>query len=145
MSQSSSRIVAVVVALSLAAALAIPNSSYAQRLPPRKPGGGGIGGGSGVRPPPIGAPTLSPTLPELLPTPKIETPPAPPAAVQLPAVRVVRFRCDLAPDSYECKNPDSGAGGGDDETCNCARDLCRTTRIGNRVCEKLRSPRAPDP
>jgi hypothetical protein len=91
-----------------------------------------------VLPPNIGSPVLGPTLPELPPGPKIEIQPAPPAAVQLPAVRVVRFRCDLAPDSDECNNPDSGDGGGDDETCNCARDICRTNRIGNRVCEKLR-------
>ena len=84
------------------------------------------------------SPTLGSTLPDLPLAPKIETQPAAPAAVQLPAVRVGRFRCDLAPDSYECKNLDSGDGGGDDETCNCARDICRTNRNGNRVCEKLR-------
>jgi hypothetical protein len=138
MSQPGSRIIAVVVVLSLAAALAIPSSSYAQRLSPRKPGAGGIGGGPGViRPPPIGAPTLSPTLPELLPMPKIETPRAPPAAVQVPAAPVVRFHCDLAPDSYECTKPGSADGDGDDETCICARDICRINGTGNRVCEKL--------
>lgn len=86
----------------------------------------------------FGSPTLGPTLPDLPPTPTIETQPKPPVAVQRPTVRIIRFRCDLAPDSRECKNPDSGDGGGDDEMCNCARDICRTTRIGNRVCEKLR-------
>lgn len=86
----------------------------------------------------LGSPPLGPTLPDLPPAPKIEPQPVPPAAVQIPAVRVVRFRCALAPDSDECKNPVSGDGGGDDETCNCARDNCRTNRIGNRVCEKLR-------
>jgi len=91
-----------------------------------------------VLPPNIGSPTLGSTLPDLPPAPKIETQPAAPAAVQRPAVRVIRFRCDLAPGSRECKNPDSGDGGGDDETCNCARDICRTNRNGNRVCEKLR-------
>jgi hypothetical protein len=88
--------------------------------------------------PDLGSPPMGPTLPDLPPTPKIETQPAPPAAVQLPSVRVIRFRCDLAPESYECKNPDSGDGGGDDETCNCARDICRINQFGNRVCEKLR-------
>jgi len=86
----------------------------------------------------FGSPTLGPTLPDLPPTPTIETQPKPPVAVQRPTVRIIRFRCDLAPDSRECKNPDSGDGGGDDEMCNCARDICRTTRIGSRVCEKLR-------
>lgn len=88
--------------------------------------------------PDLGSPPLGPTLPDLPPTPKIETQPVPPAAVQLPSVRVIRFRCDLAPDSYECKNPDSSDGGGEDETCKCARDICRVNRIGNRLCEKLR-------
>ena len=86
----------------------------------------------------FGSPTLGPTLPDLPPTPTIETQPKPPVAVQRPTVRIIRFRCDLAPDSRECKNPDSGDSGGDDEMCNCARDICRTTRIGNRVCEKRR-------
>ena len=86
----------------------------------------------------FGSPTLGPTLPDLPPTPTIETQPKPPVAVQRPTVRIIQFRCDLAPDSRECKNPDSGDSGGDDEMCNCARDICRTTRIGNRVCEKLR-------
>ncbi len=140
MSASGSRISAVAIALSLACSLALPNVSYAQRI--RVPEG--IGGGPGhVPPPPIGspsrsAPTLSPTLPDLPPTPKIETPPAPPADVQVPAAPVVRFRCDLAPDSYECTKPGSEDGDGDDETCSCARDRCRINRIGNRVCEKLR-------
>jgi len=137
MSRSGSRIVAVVVALSLAAVLATPNSSYAQwpRGPEWPRGPGGAGGGPGHAPsPPIGAPsTSSPALPELRPMPKIETQPAAPAAVQVPAAPIVRFRCDLAPDSYECTKP-----GSDDERCSCARDLCRINRIGNRICEKLR-------
>ncbi len=91
-----------------------------------------------VPPSDFGSPTLGSTLPDLPPALKIETQPAVPATVQLPAVRIIRFRCDLAPDSRECKNPDSGDGGGDDETCNCGRDICRTNRIGNHVCEKLR-------
>ncbi len=91
-----------------------------------------------VSPSDFGSPTLGSTLPDLPPTPTIKTQPKPPVAVQRPTVRIIRFRCDLAPDSRECKNPDSGDGGGDDETCNCVRDICRTTRIGNRVCEKRR-------
>ncbi len=91
-----------------------------------------------VPPSDFGSPTLGSTLPDLPPALKIEPQPAAPATVQLPAVRIIRFRCELAPDSRECKNPDSGDGGGDDETCNCGRDICRTNRIGNHVCEKLR-------
>ena len=85
----------------------------------------------------FGSPTLGSTLPDLPPALKIEPQPAAPAVVELPTVRIIRFRCDLAPDSRECKNPDSGDGGGDDETCNCARDICRINGTGNRVCEKL--------
>ena len=147
MSPSGSRTVAVVVALSLTAALATPNSSYAGGPGiPRSPEDIEVGPGRFPSPtidapsttaPVVPPPIISPTLPELPPTPRIETPPVPPAAGQVPAAPVVRFRCDLAPDSYECTKPDSADGGGDDEKCNCARDHCRINRIGNRVCEKL--------
>lgn len=80
----------------------------------------------------------TPALPEMAQAPKNETQPAPPAAFQLPSERVVRFRCDLAPGSYECAKPGSADGVGDDEKCNCARDRCRINRINNRLCEKLR-------
>lgn len=140
MSQAGSWIVAVVIAHSLASVLTISDTSYAQRI--RTPGG--TGGGPGHLPsPPIGAPsrtapTLSPTLPDLPPTPKIETPKNPRGAVQTPPVPVVRFRCELAPNSYECTKPASEDSGGEEEKCGCARDRCRVDRIGNRVCEKLR-------
>jgi len=146
MSASGWRIVTVAVALLLTGLLVTPNASYAQRVrPPGSIGGpGGTGGGPGHLPsPPVGAPsqrapTLSPTLPELAPRPKIETPPTPPAAKQVPAAPVVRFRCDLAPGSYECTKPASEDSSGEEEKCSCARDRCRINRIGNRVCEKLR-------
>jgi len=89
--------------------------------------------------PQVVAPQIgAPTLPELAQAPKTETQPAPPAIFQLPSERVIRFRCDLAPGSYECANPDSANGGGDDETCKCSRDRCRINRINNRLCEKFR-------
>ncbi len=137
MSASGWWIVAVAFALSLACSLALPNASFAQR--PRVPGGTG-GGPKYVPPPPIRAPSVTPTIPPASPSidPSPSTLPPPPADVQVPAAPVVRFRCDLAPDSYECTKPASEDGDGDEEKCSCARDRCRINRIGNRVCEKLR-------
>jgi len=132
------RLLPAALGLALLAALAL--GAEAQRVvtePPRvgappftPPGGGGIGGGAGLIP--------------KLPSPALPSVTAPPLAVPAPAVpapaapaRVVRFRCDLAPEAQSCKEPGSSDGGGGDEECNCARDYCHTGPAGNRVCEKL--------
>ena len=83
------------------------------------------------------SPTLTPSLtPSVIPT----LPPAvavPQVAAPVPAARVVRFRCELAPQDQSCREPGVGDGGGDDGECNCARDYCYTSRAGIRVCERL--------
>lgn len=120
--------------------LAVAAPTEAQRVitePPRvgppqvtvPPGGtSGVGGGAGL------IPTLPvPALPSVKPPPVAVPAPAAPAAQP----RVVRFRCELAPQEQACKEPGASDGGGGDEECNCARDYCHTTKAGNRVCEKL--------
>jgi hypothetical protein len=135
------RLLLAVVSVLLLASLAVP--AGAQRVvtepprtggPPGMPpvgGGGGTGGGAGLLAP---MPGLNSTLPSVTPAPV----PTPPAAVAPAApARVVRFRCELAPQDEACREPGSADGGGDDEECTCARDRCYTTEAGNRVCEKL--------
>jgi hypothetical protein len=131
--------------LLLAAVLA--THATAQRIP-----GSGTGGSAGVMAPhpmpPAGAaitppvltppvltpPVLAPSVTAPLPAPPIAAPAAPAPAA--PA-RVVRFRCEVAPQSEACREPGTPDGGGEDTECNCARDPCRTTEAGTRVCEKL--------
>ncbi len=115
------------------------------RLPPAL-GTAGVGGGAGLIAPlpqlPT-APAIAPTLPPPLPAPVPAAPEAtPPAAAPAEPARVVRFRCDVAPEAETCKDPGaSDGGGGDDSECNCARDLCYdqldpATGHSHRVCEK---------
>jgi hypothetical protein len=78
-------------------------------------------------------PSLSPTLRAPAITPQV----APPVAAPAAPARVVRFRCELAPQAEVCREPGAPDGGGDNAECNCARDYCLTTEAGNRVCEKL--------
>ncbi len=95
-------------------------------------GGGGTGGGAGLLAP---TPGLNSTLPDLKPAP-IPTPPA--AAAPAAPARVVRFRCEVAPEHQSCREPGAkDDGGGGDEECSCAHDYCHTTAAGQRVCEKL--------
>jgi hypothetical protein len=104
--------------------------------PPGLPPGGGTGGGAGLMAP----------MPRSLSVPKVAPPPVAPAApaVVAPAAppRVVRFRCDLAPEAEACKDPGAPDGGGDDSECTCAHDDCHdrtdpATGALGRVCEKL--------
>jgi len=115
----------------------------AQRIKTPGPGvpPGGIGGGAGlIAPlPPLPPAMQAPTLP----APVVVTPTAPPVAappVAAPAApaRVVRFRCELAPQDQSCREPGAGDdGGGGGEECSCARDYCHTSAAGTRICEKL--------
>jgi hypothetical protein len=114
------------------------------RLPPA-PGTSGVGGGAGLIPPmpqlPT-APAIAPTLPAPLPAPVPAAPEATPATPPAEPARVVRFRCDVAPEAETCKDPGaSDGGGGDDSECSCTRDLCYdqldpATGHSHRVCEK---------
>jgi hypothetical protein len=105
------------------------------RISPGAPGGGGssgVGGGAGLLAP---TPGLNTTMPSLKPAP-MPTPPA--AAAPAAPARVVRFRCEVAPNDQSCRKSGAGEdGGGGDEECSCARDYCHTTEAGTRVCEKL--------
>jgi hypothetical protein len=80
-------------------------------------------------------PSLSPTF-KPVPTGPIVTAPVPLAPA--PA-RVVRFRCEVAPNDQSCREPGTPDGGGsDDSNCSCSRDYCHLNNAGRRVCEKLR-------
>ncbi len=111
---------------------------------PTAPGTSGVGGGAGLIPPFPQVPTaraIAPTLP-----PPVSVPAAPelspPEAAPAEPARVVRFRCEVAPQAETCREaraPD--AGGGDDSECSCARDVCYdqldpATGLSHRVCEK---------
>ena len=98
---------------------------------------GGIGGGAGALPtmPQIAPAPLN--APQIAPAPAI----APPVAVPQPVApvapaRVVRFRCQIAPETDSCKEPPAPDGGGSDEDCDCSHDYCYDDGSGGRVCEK---------
>jgi len=101
---------------------------------PVPPGGGssGVGGGAGL----IAPMPRALTLPEIA-APPVVAPAAPAVVAPAAPARVVRFRCEVAPQDQTCRDPGAGDGGGDDAECNCARDYCHTTEAGSRVCEKL--------
>lgn len=141
---------AAVVFAALACAAAAQTVIEPPRLP--APGTAGVGGGAGLTAPlPLPMPNPSPatTLPPPLPTPTPTGPepapsvaaPAEPAASAAPA-RVVRFKCDVAPEAAGCKDPAAADGGdGGDSQCDCAKDLCYDqlnpeTGKSHRVCEK---------
>jgi len=91
--------------------------------------------------PALTSPSLTPSLtPSLAPTLTPQAVPqaaAPRAASPAPAARLVRFRCEVAPQDQSCREPGGGDDGGGDDECSCARDYCYATPAGNRVCEKL--------
>jgi hypothetical protein len=138
------RRLASAVAIFVIFALGLATTGQAQRLVPETPGIGGgsagVGGGPGLIgplppvPPAMQAPTLSPSIAVPQPAPPIAVPAAPAPAA--PA-RVIRFRCELAPQAEACKEPGAPDGGGDDGECSCDRDYCHTNEAGIRVCEKL--------
>jgi len=138
--RSAAALAFVLLAASLAAGAA------AQRLGTQPGVGkppGGIGGGAGIIAPlpPLPPAMQAPTLPAPAVVPRAAPPVAAPAAPAVPApaapARVVRFRCEVAPQDQSCREPGASDGGGGDEECSCARDYCHTTAAGNRVCEKL--------
>jgi len=87
-------------------------------------------------PPPTTAPGLGGGVLQDLPKAPVLTPQTSAPVAAAPA-RIVRFRCELAPQEQACREPGSADGGGDDE-CNCTRDYCYTASTGVRVCEKSR-------
>jgi len=123
--------------------VSLTGNAAAQRLDPKV---GGTGGGPGVIAPVPGgigagpgliAPLPQPSLSPALPAPVIAPQVAPPVAAPAAPARVVRFRCELAPQDEACRKPGAPDGGGDDAECTCTHDYCYTTEAGTRVCEKL--------
>ena len=125
----------------LAAGLA--TGAAAQRLGTQPGTGkppGGIGGGAGIMAPlpPLPPAMQAPTLPDPVIVPQAATPlEAPPVAAPAAPARVVRFRCEVAPQDQSCREPGASDSGGGDAECSCSRDTCHTTAAGIRVCEKL--------
>jgi len=136
----SAAVAVVLLAGSTAAQTVIVESP---KLPP-PPGAAGVGGAGLVAPLPQlpTAPSLTPTLPAPLPATVPAAPEAaPPVAAPAVPARVVRFRCDVAPEAESCREPGAPDGGGDDSECSCAQDLCYdqldpATGKSHRVCEK---------
>jgi hypothetical protein len=140
---------AAVVFAALTCAAAAQTVIEPPRLPGPGPGTAGVGGGAGLTAPlplPMPSPSPATTLPPPLPAPT-PTGPEPAPAVAAPAVpaapaRVVRFKCDVAPEAAGCKDPAAADGGdGGDSQCDCAKDLCYDqlnpeTGKSHRVCEK---------
>ncbi len=130
------------VSVDAAAQRVEPPRIEAPRVPP---GVSGVGGGAGLVAPlpqiPT-APAIAPTLPPPLPAPVPAAPEAtPPVGVPAAPARVVRFRCNVAPEAEACREPGAPDGGGDDSECSCAKDLCYdqldpATGKSHRVCEK---------
>lgn len=119
----------LVAAFLLTAGAAMP--VFAQRVVPEV-----------VVPPVSGAQPIVPVLPT---SPELRVLPVAPAAPQLtPAMPlaprtpapIIRFRCEVEPDASTCREPGLPDGGGDDGTCDCARDFCYRDPAGVRICEK---------
>ena len=132
------------VALCFALVGAAATAAFAQRIgvePPVRtspvPHLGGIGGGAAVLPT---MPQIAPApmiAPQIAPAPAIAPPLAAPQPVAPVApARVVRFRCQIAPETDSCREPPPPDGGGSDEECDCTRDYCYDDGTGVRVCEK---------
>ena len=91
----------------------------------------GTGGGAG----------LAPSMPDFTPAPAVVAPtPVAPAApttvVPAAPAPLIRFRCTVAPRESTCKEQPPTDAGGNDDTCDCARDFCYQDGTGARVCEK---------
>ena len=153
------RLASAVFACVLLAAAGLLASAVAQRVivePPRvnvppalpAPGTSGLGGGAGLTPalPQIpGAPALTPPLAPAMPAPAdpVLLPP-PVSAEPAPAepAKIVRFRCEVAPEAQSCREAGAPDGGGDDSECDCTRDSCYdqldpATGHSHRMCQKL--------
>ena len=58
-------------------------------------------------------------------------------------MRLVRFRCEVAPQEESCRGrTEAPDGGGDDSLCDCSKDYCYsdpdpTTGLMRRLCQKL--------
>ena len=74
-----------------------------------------------------------PVAPNVVPVTPQAVAPAPAAAVPAP---IIRLRCEVAPGDSSCREAPAPDGGGGDETCDCARDLCYNDGAGRRICEK---------
>jgi hypothetical protein len=108
------------------------SSSLAQKTPklPSGTGGGagGVGGGAGN----------VDTVPDFRPVPMAPAAPstAAPQPVAPAPAPIIRFRCQVAPGASTCKEQPAPDGGGESDTCDCARDLCYNDDAGARICEK---------
>jgi hypothetical protein len=91
---------------------------------------------------------LAPAMPDFTPAPvpvapmpvapaapALAAPPAPAAATPAPAP-LIRFRCEVLPGDSTCREQAPPDAGGDDESCDCARDFCYSDPAGSRFCEK---------
>jgi hypothetical protein len=120
------RLLAAVALFLLAAG---PSPSLAQTTPklPSGTGGGagGVGGGAG------NMPDFSPV--PMAPAAPSTTAPQPVAPAPAP---IIRFRCQVPAGASTCKEQPAPDGGGDSDTCDCARDLCYNDGAGARICEK---------
>ena len=74
-----------------------------------------------------------PLVPNVVPVTPQAVAPAPAAAVPAP---IIRLRCEVAPGDSSCREAPAPDGGGDSDTCDCARDLCYNDGSGRRICEK---------
>lgn len=108
------------------------SSSLAQTTPklPSGTGGGagGVGGGAG-------------NMPDFSPVPMAPAAPAAPSTAAPQPVApapapIIRFRCQVPAGASTCKEQPAPDGGGDSDTCDCARDLCYNDGAGARICEK---------
>ena len=91
----------------------------------------GTGGGAGLAPP---MPDFSPAPAIVAPSPA--APAAPTTVVPAAPAPLIRFRCEVPPGESTCKEQPPGDAGGNDVTCDCARDFCYQDSAGARVCEK---------
>jgi hypothetical protein len=120
-------------------------------MSPVTPLPGTVGGAAAAGPglsPGLSSPGLTPTLVVPSAPPPVVEPPVTAAAPAAPGPvvatpRVVRFRCDVAPQEQSCREKAEAPDGGDDDSeCSCAHDLCldQTDPAGGpprRICEKL--------
>ena len=74
-----------------------------------------------------------PIAPNVVPATPQAVAPAPATAVPAP---IIRLRCEVAPGDTTCREAPAPDGGGDSDTCDCARDLCYNDGAGRRICEK---------
>jgi hypothetical protein len=129
------------VALCVLTAASFIAPALAQRVAPEAPpiGGAGTGGGTGGGAGLIPEPRSLRSAPAMAPPPMAPAAPAttPSAVAPVAPAPIIRFRCEVPQGQNSCKEPPpaDGSGGNEDE-CDCARDLCYNDGVGARICEK---------